>query len=247
LNGLDQLRVAEFWRHSLHWFGGLGIIVMALAVLPLLGPLGGISSTRAGAGAVKTSGWRRGIPRPRDPVARVCRSSPPRALRRYGSAAWVVRAVSMLLGGGTAAFPLTTAASRLRLPGDRAGADRADADRVVELRAPLHRAAAPVARELKADPEVQGDLRVLAVSVVRIAVLLTRDGVMRISHRATPLGVQRRSQATPAASPARISALAGVRAYWMLFLSCIVCSTGSTGGGIKMFRRCCWRARRARS
>jgi len=24
--------------------------------------------------------------------------------------------------------------------------------------------------------------------------------------------------------------------YWMLFLSCIVCSTGSTGGGIKMFR-----------
>mgnify|MGYP003906269115 FL=1 len=23
---------------------------------------------------------------------------------------------------------------------------------------------------------------------------------------------------------------------WMLFLSCIVCSTGSTGGGIKMFR-----------
>ena len=24
--------------------------------------------------------------------------------------------------------------------------------------------------------------------------------------------------------------------YWMLFLSCILCSTGSTGGGIKMFR-----------
>jgi trk system potassium uptake protein TrkH len=24
--------------------------------------------------------------------------------------------------------------------------------------------------------------------------------------------------------------------WWMLFLSCLVCSTGSTGGGIKMFR-----------
>ena len=27
----------NFWRHVLEWFGGLGIIVMALAVLPLLG------------------------------------------------------------------------------------------------------------------------------------------------------------------------------------------------------------------
>ncbi len=38
LNGLDQLPPSlNFWRHALHWFGGLGIIVMALAVLPLLG------------------------------------------------------------------------------------------------------------------------------------------------------------------------------------------------------------------
>ena len=27
----------NFWRHELQWIGGLGIIVMALAVLPLLG------------------------------------------------------------------------------------------------------------------------------------------------------------------------------------------------------------------
>src|SRR6202008_2522169 len=38
LTGLDQLPPSlNFWRHSLQWFGGLGIIVMALAVLPLLG------------------------------------------------------------------------------------------------------------------------------------------------------------------------------------------------------------------
>ena len=38
LNGLDALPPSvNFWRHALHWFGGLGIIVMALAVLPLLG------------------------------------------------------------------------------------------------------------------------------------------------------------------------------------------------------------------
>jgi trk system potassium uptake protein TrkH len=38
LTGLDTLPPSiNFWRHSLHWFGGLGIIVMSLAVLPLLG------------------------------------------------------------------------------------------------------------------------------------------------------------------------------------------------------------------
>ena len=36
LTGLDHLPPSlNFWRHSLQWFGGLGIIVMALAVLPL--------------------------------------------------------------------------------------------------------------------------------------------------------------------------------------------------------------------
>src|SRR5207253_9718010 len=38
LTGLDDLPPSlNFWRHVLHWLGGLGIIVMALAVLPLLG------------------------------------------------------------------------------------------------------------------------------------------------------------------------------------------------------------------
>ncbi|TLY66539.1 MAG: TrkH family potassium uptake protein, partial [Gammaproteobacteria bacterium] len=35
LTGLDDLPPSlNFWRHVLHWLGGLGIIVMALAVLP---------------------------------------------------------------------------------------------------------------------------------------------------------------------------------------------------------------------
>src|SRR5207244_11245963 len=38
LNGLDQLPPSlNFWRHSLLWFGGLGAIVMALAVPPVRG------------------------------------------------------------------------------------------------------------------------------------------------------------------------------------------------------------------
>ena len=47
LTDLDHLpRSLVFWRHSLQWFGGLGIIVMALAVLPLLG-VGGMQLYKA--------------------------------------------------------------------------------------------------------------------------------------------------------------------------------------------------------
>ena len=54
LSGLDQLPPSlNFWRHALQWFGGLGMIVMALAVLPLLG-VGGMQLYKGQApGAVK--------------------------------------------------------------------------------------------------------------------------------------------------------------------------------------------------
>ncbi|MGZ8217063.1 TrkH family potassium uptake protein [Methylomagnum sp.] len=38
LAGLDQLPPAiNLWRHALNWFGGMGIIVLAVAILPVLG------------------------------------------------------------------------------------------------------------------------------------------------------------------------------------------------------------------
>jgi len=38
LSGLDTLPASiNFWRHQLHWMGGLGVIVLAVAILPLLG------------------------------------------------------------------------------------------------------------------------------------------------------------------------------------------------------------------
>jgi len=76
------------------------------------------------------------------------------------------------------------------------------------------------------------------VSVVGIAVLLTWHGVypgfltalrhcaFNVISQATTSGLTSQDyQQWPVFAP-----------YWMLFLSCIVCSTGSTGGGIKMFR-----------
>jgi trk system potassium uptake protein TrkH len=45
--GLDTLPPAvNLWRAALHWYGGLGIIVLAIAILPLLG-VGGMQLYRA--------------------------------------------------------------------------------------------------------------------------------------------------------------------------------------------------------
>lgn len=47
LTGLDHLPPAiNFWRHQLNWMGGMGIIVLAVAVLPLLG-VGGMQLYKA--------------------------------------------------------------------------------------------------------------------------------------------------------------------------------------------------------
>ncbi len=47
LSGLDQLPASlNLWRHLLHWFGGMGNIVLAVAILPLLG-IGGMQLHRA--------------------------------------------------------------------------------------------------------------------------------------------------------------------------------------------------------
>lgn len=47
INDLDHLPASiNFWRHMLNWLGGMGIIVLAVAILPLLG-VGGMQLFRA--------------------------------------------------------------------------------------------------------------------------------------------------------------------------------------------------------
>src|SRR5688572_25017395 len=47
ITGLDNLpHAVNMWRHALHWLGGMGIIVLAVAVLPLLG-VGDMQAYRA--------------------------------------------------------------------------------------------------------------------------------------------------------------------------------------------------------
>ena len=47
MSGLDSLPPSiNLWRHALQWYGGMGVVVLAIAVLPLLG-VGGMQLYRA--------------------------------------------------------------------------------------------------------------------------------------------------------------------------------------------------------
>ncbi len=90
----------------------------------------------------------------------------------------------------------------------------------------------------KKDPECRAIFGILTLSVLGIAALLSWHGVypdflhalrhaaFNVISQATTSGLTTQDyQSWPVFAP-----------FWMLFLGCLVCSTGSTGGGIKMFR-----------
>lgn len=241
INGLDQLPPSlNFWRHALHWFGGLSIIVMALAVLPLLG-IGGMQLQKGAPGSVKEE---RLTPR----IAATARSL------------WIVYA--LITAAGIAALRLCGmswfdavchAFSAVGLGGfsthDRSIAWFNSPAIELTLVALMLVASLNFARHFTAlrqlslegyrsDPEARAIFLILAVSVIGIAALLTQHGVygdFMTSLRHAAFNVV--SQATTSGLTSQDYQLWPVFApYWMLFLSCIVCSTGSTGGGIKMFR-----------
>jgi trk system potassium uptake protein len=242
INGLDELQPSlNFWRAALQWFGGLGIIVMALAVLPLLG-VGGMQLYKGQApGAVKDE---RLAPR----------------ITETAKQLWFVYALLTAAGiialkvCGMSWFDAICHAFSAVGLGGFSTHDRSIAwfnSPAIELVLTLLMVVAALnfARHLIAlrrlslesyreDPEVRAIVLVLAVSVVGIAVLLTSHGVypdfmQSLRHAAFNVVSQATTSGLTSQDYQRWPVFAP---YWMLFLSCIVCSTGSTGGGIKMFR-----------
>jgi len=242
LTGLDALPPSlNFWRASLHWLGGLAIIVMALAVLPLLG-VGGMQLYKGQApGPAKEE---RLTPR----ITATARSL------------WLVYAlitaagiVSLRICGMSWFDAICHAFSAVGLGGfsthDRSVGYFDSPAIELTLVALMLVASLNFARHFialkrlsldtyRVDPECRAIFVILAVSVVGIAALLEWHGVypgflaalrhsaFNVVSQATTSGLTSQDyQQWPAFAP-----------YWMLFLSCIVCSTGSTGGGIKMFR-----------
>jgi trk system potassium uptake protein TrkH len=242
LVGLDALPPSvNLWRHALEWFGGLSIIVMGLAVLPLLG-VGGMQLYKGHApGTVKEE---RLAPR----------------ITETAKQLWLVYAlitaagiVALKLCGMSWFDAVCHAFSAVGLGGfsthDRSIAwfDSAAIEAVLMVLMVI--AALNFARHFSAlrrlslatyrqDPEARAIFAVLALSVVGIAVLLDAHAVYpRFAESLRHAAFNVISQATTSGLTSQDYQLWPVFApYWMLFLSCIVCSTGSTGGGIKMFR-----------
>ncbi len=242
LTGLDSLAPSlNLWRHSLQWFGGLGIIVMALAVLPLLG-VGGMQLYKGETpGAVKDDKL---APR----IAETARSL------------WLV--YTLLTFGGIVALracgmswfdAICHAFSAVGLGGfsthDRSVGFFNSVGIEVVLIVLMLIASLNFARHFVAlrrlslqpyrlDPECRSIGAVLGISVLGIAALLTwhqtypsfftslRHAAFNVISMATTTGwVTQDMNDWPVFAP-----------FWALFLSCIICSTGSPGGGIKMFR-----------
>jgi trk system potassium uptake protein TrkH len=242
LTGLDNLPPSiNLWRHALHWFGGIGIIVLAVAVLPLLG-VGGMALYRAETpGPIKDEKL----------TPRITETAKALWITYMGITA--VGILSLRLAGMGWLDAICHTFSVMGLGGFStrdSGIGYFDSALielvliVLMIAASLNFARHFIAvrnRSLepyRKDPEVRAVFTVLAASVIGIAVLLLAHGTYHV-----PLEALRHS-AFAVVSVASTTGLVSQNwdlwpafaPVWMLFLSCIVCSTGSTGGGIKMFR-----------
>ena len=242
LTGLDDLPASiNFWRHALHWFGGIGIIVLAVAVLPLLG-VGGMQLYRAEApGAVKDQKL----------TPRITETAKALWFTYAGITAVAILVLKLL---GMSWFDAICHAFSVVSLGGFSTHDRSIGwfDSLgIELSLVCFMLVASLSfarhfvafRRLslapyRGDSEGKALALVLASSIVVITALLAvsnvypdvgtalRHAVFSVVSIATTTGfVTENYELWPIFAP-----------LWLLFLSGIVCATGSTGGGVKMFR-----------
>ena len=242
LTGLDNLPPAiNIWRHELNWLGGLGIIVLAVAVLPLLG-IGGRQLFKAETpGPMKESAL---TPRIADTARNL----------------WVVYlgiTLACIVLLKWAGMNWLDAVSHAFAAMGLGGFSTHDASVgyfnspliefiliVFMLLAAMNFATHFLAwrgKSLKVylyDAEAVAMLGVVAASCVGIALFLVWQGTYAdfwtaLRHASFNLV----SIATDCGFASVDFAQWPIFApLWMLFLSCIVASSGSTGGGLKMVR-----------
>src|SRR6266850_2611644 len=242
LSDLEHLAPSfNFWRHLLHWIGGMGIIVLAVAILPLLG-VGGMQLFRAETpGPMKDSKLTPRIAHTAKAlwyvyagVTLACAIA-----LRFAGMSWfdaVCHAFSTMSLGGFSTHDKSigyfdSLRIELVLSTFQIIAAMSFATHFLAVR---DRSLRPYAR----DVEAKAMLRLLAVSVVGLSLFLTLKGTypdflsalrhasFNIITVATTSGFSTQDYAQwPLFAP-----------LWMLFLSCIIPSAGSTGGGIKMIR-----------
>jgi trk system potassium uptake protein TrkH len=242
LSGIEFLpRSINLWRHFLSWLGGMGIIVLAVAILPLLG-VGGMQIYRAEMpGPMKDSKLTPRIEQTAKLLWAVYAGLTAACIACLKSAGmnWfdaVCHGFSALSLGGFSTYDASighfnSLAIELVLT-------------VFQVLAALNFATHYLAWSQRGvgayfrDAEAKAIFSVLAASCVGIAIFLCvkdtyqdfptalRHATFNIVSVATDSGLHTDDYSHwPIFAP-----------MWMMFLSCIVASSGSTGGGIKMIR-----------
>jgi len=242
LSGLEFLpRSINLWRHLLSWLGGMGIIVLAVAILPMLG-VGGMQIYRAEMpGPMKD---RKLTPR----IGQTAKllwavyaglTAACIACLRFAGMDWfdaVCHGFSALALGGFSTYDASIGHFN-SLPIEMVLT-------FFSVLAALNFATHYLAWSERGpmayfrDAEAKAILGVLVVSCIGVAVFLymkgnypdfstsLRHSIFNVVSIATDSGLHTQDYSRwPIFAP-----------MWMMFLSCIVCSSGSTGGGIKMIR-----------
>lgn len=241
LVNLDTLAPSlNLWRHLLQWFGGMGIIVLALAILPLLG-VGGMQIYKA-----ETPGPLKDKLTPR--------------IRDTAKTLWAIYAgitlacVIGLRSAGMSWFDAVCHAfSAMSLGGFSTHDSSVGFFDSVAIEAVLtffmmvaavnfatHFSAWHARSPLKylRDPEAKAVWIVLVLSSLGIAAYLYNAGTYpsywtALRHASFNLVSIATDCGYASVDFDKWPVLAPM---WMLFLSCFVCSSGSTGGGMKMIR-----------
>ena len=242
LTRLDSLpRSIVLWRHALSWLGGMGIIVMAVAILPLLG-IGGMEMHRADApGPVKDAKL----------APRIMHTA---RLLWFAYAGLTAVCVLALRGAGLSWYDaLCHAFSTVSL----SAFSTHDAS-IGYYNSPLIEFVLAVFMLLAAmnfathflalrkgepgtyarDPEAKWLLVWIAVSCIGVSIHVWQRGTY--PDFATTLRYVSFNLVSLATGCGLVSTDYGhwpvFAPMWMLFLGCVCASSGSTGGGIKMFR-----------
>ncbi len=242
LSGLEFLpRSINLWRHLLSWLGGMGIIVLAVAILPMLG-VGGMQIYRAEMpGPMKDSKLTPRIGQTAKLLWAVYAGLTAVCILclRFAGMNWfdaVCHGFSALSLGGFSTYDASVGhfnSLRIEL-----------VLTVFQILAALNFATHYLAwsqRGVRAyfrDAEAKAILGVLAMSCIGISLFLflkgtyadfptsLRNTTFNLVSIATDSGLHTQDYSRwPIFAP-----------MWMMFLSCIVASSGSTGGGIKMIR-----------
>ncbi|HEV8443271.1 MAG TPA: potassium transporter TrkG [Steroidobacteraceae bacterium] len=242
LTHLDDLpQSINLWRHLLHWVGGIGIIVLAVAVLPLLG-VGGMQLYKAETpGPMKDEKF----------TPRITETA--KALWFTYLAITVVGIIALHVAGMDWFDAICHCFSAVSLGGfsthdqsvgyfNSAGIEMVLV--VIMLVASLNFSRHFLAfrnltlRPYRTDSEAKAVLTVIGGTVAMVTMALWISGIYPGFAQALRHSLFNVVSivTTTGFSTENYDRWPTFIPVWMLFLSCITCSTGSTGGGIKMFR-----------